>query len=260
MPTTTDVAVDLVQWLRAQLDEDERIARAATQGDWVWSREFVTPPGYHHRTVGPLEPGDAAYMTTWAPARVLREVDAKRQLIARGGPFCTSDCDAPGNEPMDPETDWTTPLEHHLDCAAYKAAAVLALPHPPTARPRRATGRCRPSRRWCRRASRPCGPARRLAAAGRPSHPRSSRICRPATHNSRPTQRPLPRRARAWRLHSALRRSKLLRRIPRRLLPLHPCRPPRRLLSLPRSPPGRRRASHASMRRLRPSARTSSTI
>lgn len=129
MPTTTDVAVDLVQWLRAQLDEDERIARAATQGDWVWSREFVTPPGYHHRTVGPLEPGDAAYMTTWAPARVLREVDAKRQLIARGGPFCTSDCDAPGNEPMDPETDWTTPLEHHLDCAAYKAAAVLALPY-----------------------------------------------------------------------------------------------------------------------------------
>ena len=74
---------DLVQWLRAQLDADERIARAATQGDWVWSREFVTPPGYHHRTIGPLEPGDAAYIAAWAPARVLRETDAKRKLVER---------------------------------------------------------------------------------------------------------------------------------------------------------------------------------
>jgi hypothetical protein len=63
------------------------------------------------------------------PARVLREIDAKRQLIARGGPFCTSNCDEPGNEPMDPDTNWTAPLEHHLDCAAYKAAGLLALPY-----------------------------------------------------------------------------------------------------------------------------------
>jgi len=63
------------------------------------------------------------------PARVLLEIDAKRQLIARGGPFCTSNCDEPGNEPMDPDTNWTAPLEHHLDCAAYKAAGVLALPY-----------------------------------------------------------------------------------------------------------------------------------
>lgn len=74
---------ELVVWLRAQLDEDERIARAATQGEWVWSREFVTPPGYHHRTVGPLEPGDAAYIAAWDPARVLREIEAKRRIVDR---------------------------------------------------------------------------------------------------------------------------------------------------------------------------------
>jgi hypothetical protein len=120
---------DLMQWLGAQFDEDERIARAATQGHWVWSREFVTPPGYHHRTVGPLEPGDAAFIAAHDPGRVLREIDAKRQLVARGGPFCTSDCDEPGNEPKNPDTNWTTPLEHHFDCAAYEAAAVIALPY-----------------------------------------------------------------------------------------------------------------------------------
>ncbi|MFF7329615.1 DUF6221 family protein [Streptomyces sp. NPDC008150] len=74
---------DLVAWLSAQIDEDERIARAATPGPWVWSREFVTPPGYHHRTVGPLEPGDSAHIAAHDPARVLREIAAKRAVLAR---------------------------------------------------------------------------------------------------------------------------------------------------------------------------------
>lgn len=74
---------DLAAFLRARLDEDEQTARAATQGEWVWSREFVTPPGYHHRTVGPLEPGDAWFIARHDPARVLREVDAKRQIIVQ---------------------------------------------------------------------------------------------------------------------------------------------------------------------------------
>ncbi|MFC9247766.1 DUF6221 family protein [Streptomyces sp. NPDC057136] len=72
---------DLVQFLRDRLDEGEAVARAATQGDWVWSREFVTPPGYHHRTIGPLEPGDAAHIARHDPARVLREVEAKREIL-----------------------------------------------------------------------------------------------------------------------------------------------------------------------------------
>ncbi|MCX5335494.1 DUF6221 family protein [Streptomyces sp. NBC_00140] len=62
------------------------------------------------------------------PARVLAEVEAKRQLTARGGPFCTSNCDEPGNEPMDPDTNWTTPLEHHFGCGAHEAAKLFARP------------------------------------------------------------------------------------------------------------------------------------
>lgn len=72
---------ELVSFLRACLDEDERAARAATAGPWVWSREYVTPPGYHHRDIGPLEPGDAAHMARWDPARVLAEVRVKRALL-----------------------------------------------------------------------------------------------------------------------------------------------------------------------------------
>ncbi|MBQ1164465.1 hypothetical protein KBZ21_41505, partial [Streptomyces sp. A73] len=40
-------------------------------------------PGYHHRTVGPLEPGDAWFIARHSPARVLAEVDAKRGLLDR---------------------------------------------------------------------------------------------------------------------------------------------------------------------------------
>lgn len=73
--------MELVDFLRARLDEDEQAAQAATQGDWVWSREFVTPPGYHHRTIGPLEPGDAVHISRQNPARVLAEVEVTRRIL-----------------------------------------------------------------------------------------------------------------------------------------------------------------------------------
>lgn len=114
---------DLARWVGEQLDEDERIAqaglkRATTTRRWSggqWVEDTVQPPEWRR--------------SVWDPARVLREIDAKRKLIARGGPFCTSGCDEPGNEPKSPDTNWTTPLEHHVDCAAYQAAQVLALPY-----------------------------------------------------------------------------------------------------------------------------------
>ncbi|MFF7335437.1 DUF6221 family protein [Streptomyces sp. NPDC008150] len=91
---TADPMDGFIAWLGQQLDEDERIARAATQGEWVWSREFVTPPGYHHRTVGPLEPGDAAFIAAHDPARALREIDAKRQLLDEHHDTNDGDCAA----------------------------------------------------------------------------------------------------------------------------------------------------------------------
>lgn len=164
--------MELVDFLRARLDEDEAIARAASgstvvgepgswkpspAGDeWEVSRDdgyadellvalrtnLPRPPevlgGYWGVVVGyrweSEEPGSGAPLSEFAhaarhdPARVLAEVEAKRQLTARGGPFCTSNCDEPGNEPMDPDTNWTTPLEHHFGCGAHEAAKLFARP------------------------------------------------------------------------------------------------------------------------------------
>ncbi|MBQ1164189.1 hypothetical protein KBZ21_40005, partial [Streptomyces sp. A73] len=53
--------------------------------------------GYHHRTVGPLEPGDAWFIARHSPARVLAEVDAKRGLLDRDADV--ADMDYEDNEP-----------------------------------------------------------------------------------------------------------------------------------------------------------------
>ncbi|NUS78490.1 MAG: hypothetical protein HOV70_20140 [Streptomyces sp.] len=101
---------ELVEWLRAQLDEDERIARAATPGPWwhnpekQWlgpeafekydlrqGEEFVGYGGPHPFTgavasTGPASNAqgmqDATFIAEWDPARVLREIEADRKLIA----------------------------------------------------------------------------------------------------------------------------------------------------------------------------------
>lgn len=86
--------VDLVEWLRAQLDEDERIARAATPGPWWVDSTIHTEAinaGGGATVIGGGRWGgeasvfesdeDAAYIAAWDPARVLREIDSKRRVI-----------------------------------------------------------------------------------------------------------------------------------------------------------------------------------
>lgn len=98
---------DLVTWLRAQLDNDERMARAADvkQGDPDWRvSPVVITRGEHFtvRSVRDARPiarvqrldGDegepaaildgaavAEHIANWDPARVLAEVAAKRRVI-----------------------------------------------------------------------------------------------------------------------------------------------------------------------------------
>lgn len=106
---------DLTDWLRQQIDEDERVANAATPGPWRWgdwSSNFGTleqerntlerAPGYGEfpvirqrddeadevlRLLDPLEiagddyPANAAHIARHDPARVLREVAAKRAIV-----------------------------------------------------------------------------------------------------------------------------------------------------------------------------------
>ncbi|MFE7966149.1 DUF6221 family protein [Streptomyces cellulosae] len=83
---------DLVQWLRAQLDEDERIARGTGQPGTSWQN--VDMDG---ELRGDVNAGTVAYVpreetrahiAAWDPARVLREIDAKRQALAHYARVC----------------------------------------------------------------------------------------------------------------------------------------------------------------------------
>jgi hypothetical protein len=74
------IVEDLVRWLGAQLDEDGRIARACP-GDGEWEAR-------HIKVYGPdLSAEVRAHMAVHDPARVLREIDAKRRVIAEAAEY-----------------------------------------------------------------------------------------------------------------------------------------------------------------------------
>jgi hypothetical protein len=84
---------DLVQWLRVQLDEDERIARTAPRGPWAVTDAGSIVDADSGRVVSSVGGALDGRVSCWPegpvvdhvlahdPARVLREIDAKRQLI-----------------------------------------------------------------------------------------------------------------------------------------------------------------------------------
>ncbi|MEV7140741.1 DUF6221 family protein [Streptomyces tauricus] len=76
---------DLVRWLGMQLDEDERIARAATPGPWHAQDGGVISDDDDQWPVASAESrrdrADRVHVATWDPARVLREIEAKRSII-----------------------------------------------------------------------------------------------------------------------------------------------------------------------------------
>ena len=137
--------VDLVRWLGEQLDEDERIAKAATPGPWwhnpgkQWlnpeafekydlrqGEEFVGYGGPHPFTgavasTGPASDAqgmkDATFIAAHDPARVLREIDAKRRMLADFVPELA-------------QTDATIEGEWNShDDLEHKLLAYLALPY-----------------------------------------------------------------------------------------------------------------------------------
>lgn len=77
---------ELVAWVRAQFDEDERVARAA--GSQVWSDDaladdpipMVGTVGYLRQNCH-LDPEYWQHIALHDPARVLREIEAKRQIL-----------------------------------------------------------------------------------------------------------------------------------------------------------------------------------
>ncbi|MCQ6250889.1 DUF6221 family protein [Streptomyces malaysiensis] len=92
---------ELVRWLGVQLDEDERIARAASGpnaryphwalSEWQGREEphsligqgtLDHPTVLGHFTSQPIFTTHAEHAVRHDPARVLREIDAKRQVLA----------------------------------------------------------------------------------------------------------------------------------------------------------------------------------
>ena len=83
---------DLVAWLRAQLDEDERAAHSATSGPWTnddpLARDGVFAPAIDGFVVdcdyvrmGPFAVHNATHIARHDPTRVLADVEAKRQIL-----------------------------------------------------------------------------------------------------------------------------------------------------------------------------------
>lgn len=86
--------MDLVDWLRARLDDDEQVARAATPGPWrvnaitriVTDAEVANPEvvaGSRWGCEGDVfrTDADAVHIARHDPARVLAEVAAKRRIL-----------------------------------------------------------------------------------------------------------------------------------------------------------------------------------
>lgn len=79
---------DLALWLTAQLDEDERLARAACGPDNLWkvAEQASCECCSNARTAKDVlvctpDDRDAPHIAEWSPVRVLREIDAKRELV-----------------------------------------------------------------------------------------------------------------------------------------------------------------------------------
>ncbi|MDK0520377.1 DUF6221 family protein [Streptomyces sp. ML-6] len=114
-------SMDLVQFLRDRLDEDETLAR--NTGQWGMSWQNLTMDGElrddaNAGTVAHI-PHEAtrAHIARHDPARVLREVDAKRKLVDQYAEAADNDVD----EPYEYAYGWANGLG--------VAARLLALPY-----------------------------------------------------------------------------------------------------------------------------------
>jgi hypothetical protein len=83
------VSEDLIDWLRDQLNEDEQIALAIEVKEWTeessWFNDMLNPlPSQRRERPGWLPMitvEDVRHIARHDPARVLREVEAKRKVI-----------------------------------------------------------------------------------------------------------------------------------------------------------------------------------
>ena len=82
--------MDLAEFIRARIDEDEAIAKAAANRHWLTDDNIITLHPEHDGDGFMSWPtrADAQHAANHDPARVLREVEAKRRMVEDtwGGP------------------------------------------------------------------------------------------------------------------------------------------------------------------------------
>lgn len=97
---------DLVAFVRARLDEDEAVARAATPGLWVagTSSGLLVDNGVYGQGDGGVEfacdtreavaysTANVVHIARHDPARALREVEAKREIVDEHGNVNDGSC------------------------------------------------------------------------------------------------------------------------------------------------------------------------
>ncbi|WP_225825627.1 DUF6221 family protein [Streptomyces naphthomycinicus] len=140
---------ELVRWLGEQLNEDERTARAATLGPWVqsgigeygWTVDFGRPGAGVETEDSEQGLADADFIAAHNPARVLREIDVDRELLAEYERLLTAhdahqreaarlaeqgDDDPTRHAALRREADYLPAMLHVLDRWAKRKAVVYA--------------------------------------------------------------------------------------------------------------------------------------
>ena len=116
---------ELVVFLKARLDDDERVAKGAERtstADWI---QAVLRSPFDFRTNDHIARHD--------PARVLREVEAKRRILARHKPGdpSTNAWAAPWCEGCGYEGSLSYPRTEHIDeCPELRDLAIAYADHP----------------------------------------------------------------------------------------------------------------------------------
>ncbi|WP_435643894.1 DUF6221 family protein [Streptomyces sp. H49] len=120
---------DLLNWLCAQLDKDEQIAQQAGNRRWLVQDNIIElyPEREDDGFMSWPIRSDARHAANWDPARVLREIDAKRRIVEQHRPVgygdvCLSYCHT--RTPSQPQT-WP--------CLTLR---LVALPYGPARLPR----------------------------------------------------------------------------------------------------------------------------
>ncbi|MEU4256293.1 DUF6221 family protein [Streptomyces fradiae] len=114
---------DLIEFLRARYDEDERVARHAVDGPWEDPLGGPIRGGYEMRFViaQQVQRWNSTHIVRHDPQRVLAEVDAKRRILDE---FVTS---LTGKDKEFDETFGLTDWE--FESTADPLLRLLALPY-----------------------------------------------------------------------------------------------------------------------------------